>query len=327
MTDPITSSGRALHVAILDDYQRAARRLADWPSLPTGSEVKLFHDHLSDEDALVSRLAPFEVLVAMRERTPFPRSLLSRLPQLRLLVTTGMRNAAIDMAAAAGLGITVCGTEILPYPTAELTWGLILALARQIPTEDRALRAGAWQTTLGVGLSGKTLGVLGLGRLGTQVARIGQAFGMNVMAWSPNLTAERASAAGATLVEKDALFRGADVLTIHLVLSERTRGLVGQRELLLLKRSALFINTSRGPLVDEAALLSALRARAFAGAGLDVFDVEPLPPDHPFLELPNTLLTPHLGYVTEESYRVFYTQALEDIQAYIAGQPLRVLHA
>jgi len=319
------AGARPVRVAILDDYQRVARQLADWGSLPSGSELSVFHDHLSEPDALVARLAPFEVIVAMRERTPFPRSLLSRLPALRLLVTTGMRNAAIDLVAAAESRILVSGTDGLPYPTAELTWGLILALARHIAEEDRALRAGSWQTSLGVGLRGKTLGVLGLGRLGSQVARIGAAFGMELIAWSPNLTAERAAAAAVARVERDELFRRADVLTVHLVLSERSAGLIGARELSLMKQSALLINTSRGPLVNEAALIDALRAGALAGAGLDVFDREPLPPGHPLLELPNTVLTPHLGYVTEETYRIFYGHALEDVQAYLAGQPLRVL--
>jgi len=320
-------AARPIRIAILDDYQRVARRFADWSALPEGSEVSVFHDHLSDEAALADRLAPFEVIVAMRERTPFPGPLLSKLPQLRLLVTTGMRNAAIDLHAAAQFGIVVSGTDGLSYPTAELTWGLILALARHIPIEDHALRSGSWQTSVGLGLQGKTLGVLGIGRLGTQVARIGTAFGMEVIAWSPNLTLARATAAGASLVDRDELFRRSDVLTLHLVLSERTKGIVGPRELALLKKTALFINTSRGPLVDEQALVSALRHRAIAGAGLDVFDSEPLPSGHPLLELPNTVLTPHLGYVTEETYRVFYTHALADVQAYLAGQPLRVLSA
>ncbi|GIX45999.1 MAG: hypothetical protein KatS3mg131_0210 [Candidatus Tectimicrobiota bacterium] len=222
-------------------------------------------------------------------------------------------------------GIVVCGTEGLPYPTAELTWGLILALVRRIPQEDRAVRAGRWQTSLGVGLHGKVLGVIGLGRLGSQVAAIGRAFQMQVLAWSQNLTAERAAACGATLVGKDELLSRADVVTLHLVLSERTRGLIGARELSLMKPTAYLINTSRGPIVDEAALLAALQRRAIAGAGLDVFDEEPLPPDHPLLQLDNTVLTPHLGYVTEETYRVFYGQAVEDIEAFLRGQPVRVL--
>ena len=314
-------------VAVLDDYQDAARSLAPWDSLPQGSEVRFFRDHEDDEARVAARLAAFDVIVAMRERTPFPRSLLKQLPNLRLLVTTGLRNAAIDVAAATELGITVSGTEGLPYPTAELTWGLILALARKIPNEDRALRAGNWQTSLGTGLQGKTLALLGLGRLGSQVARIGAAFGMHVVAWSPNLTVARAAQGGAELVGRDELFRRADVLSIHLVLSERTRGLVGPNELALLKEGALLINTSRGPLVDEAALIAALASGKIAGAGLDVFDREPLAPNHPLLALQNTVLTPHLGYVTEETYRIFYAHALEDIQGYLAGKPLRVLTA
>jgi phosphoglycerate dehydrogenase-like enzyme len=261
----------------------------------------------------------------MRERTPFPGALLARLPRLRLLVTAGMRNAAIDLPAAAARGVLVCGTAGLPYPTAELAWGLILSLVRRIPTEDRATRAGRWQESVGLGLNGKTLGVLGLGGLGSRVARIGHAFEMRVLAWSQNLTAERAAEVGATLVGRDELLARSDVVTIHLVLSERTRGLLGARELALLKPSAYLVNTSRGPIVDEAALVRALRDGTIAGAGLDVFDEEPLPLDHPLRRLPNTVITPHLGYVTEETYRIFYGQALEDIQAYLGGEPIRVL--
>jgi phosphoglycerate dehydrogenase-like enzyme len=236
-----------------------------------------------------------------------------------------MRNASIDVAAAAAQGITVCGTQGLPYPTAELTWGLILALVRRIAAEDRATREGAWQTTLGVGLNGKTLGVLGLGTLGSRVARVGAAFEMEVLAWSQNLTAERAAAAGARLVPRDELLARADVVSIHLVLSERTRGLLGARELGLMKPSAYLVNTSRGPIVDEAALLAALQAGRLAGAGLDVFDEEPLPRDHPLRRLPNTVITPHLGYVTEETYRIFFGHALEDVEAFLRGAPVRVL--
>jgi len=238
-----------------------------------------------------------------------------------------MRNAAIDLAAASERGVVVCGTEGLPYPTAELTWALILALARHVPKEDRAVRDGSWQTTLGVGLNGRTLGLLGLGRLGAQVARIGLAFGMETLAWSQNLTAERAAEVGARLVARDVLLQRADVLSIHLVLGERTRGLLGARELGLMKRTALLVNTSRGPIVDEAALVHALSTGAIAGAGLDVFDIEPLPVDHPLLGAPNTVITPHLGYVTEDTYRIFYGQALENIQAYLRGAPTRVLSA
>ena len=317
----------AIRVAVLDDYQRVARDIVDWSSLPSGSELEVFHDHLDDEGALAVRLAPFEAIVIMRERTPFPRSLLERLPALRLLVTTGRRNVAIDVGAAHQRGIRVCGTDILSYPTAELTIGLILALVRHIPQEDRAMRGGAWQTTMGVGLSGKTLAVLGLGRLGSQVARIGQAFEMRVIAYSQNLTAERAAEVGAELVSRETLFREADVLSVHLVLSGRTRGLVGGAELASMKPSAYLINTSRGPIVDEARLIDALSQGRLAGAGLDVFDREPLPPDHPLRRLPNTVITPHLGYVTRETYEMFYAQALEDILGYLRGTPLRELEA
>jgi phosphoglycerate dehydrogenase-like enzyme len=312
-------------VAILDDYQDIARRMADWGSLPAGTEVAVFADHLSDHGAVAARLADFDAVVAMRERTAFPRSLLERLPRLKLLVTTGMRNASIDVAAAVERGVTVCGTAGLPYPTAELTWGLILALARHIAVEDRATREGRWQVSCGVGLNGKTLGVIGLGGLGSRVARIGRAFEMDVIAWSQNLTAARAAEVGAALVDKDELLARADVVSIHLVLGERTRGLLGARELARMKRTAYLINTSRGPIVDEAALVAALRQGTIAGAGLDVYDDEPLALDHPLRHLPNTVITPHLGYVTEETYRIFYGQALEDVKAWLAGQPVRVI--
>jgi phosphoglycerate dehydrogenase-like enzyme len=313
-------------VALLDDYQGVALRMADWKSLPAGTEVQVFRDHLADEGAVAKRLADFDIVMALRERTPFPRSLLARLPKLKLLITAGMRNASIDMKAAGERGVTVCGTAGLPYPTAELAWGLILALARRIPAEDRATREGRWQTSVGLGLNGKTLGVLGLGTLGSRVARVGRAFEMEVLAWSQNLTAERAAAADAMLVAKDDLLARSDFVSIHLVLSERTRGLIGARELGLMKPSAYLVNTSRGPIVDEAALVRALGDGTIAGAGLDVFDEEPLPLDHPFRRLPNIAITPHLGYVTEETYRIFYGHALEDIQAYLKGAPVRVLH-
>jgi phosphoglycerate dehydrogenase-like enzyme len=306
-------------VALLDDYQGVALGMADWKSFPTGTEVVVFKDHLADEDALVTRLADFDIIMALRERTPFPRPLLERLPKLKLLITAGMRNASIDMKAAAERGVLVCGTSGLPYPTAELAWGLILGLVRRIPAEDRATREGRWQTSLGLGLNGKTLGVLGLGTLGSRVARVGRALEMKVLAWSQNLTAERAAAEDAMLVAKDDLLARSDVVSIHLVLSERTRGLIGARELGLM-------NTSRGPIVDEAALIRALQDGTIAGAGLDVFDEEPLPRDHPFRRLASVVITPHLGYVTEETYRIFYGQAVEDIKAYFDGTPLRVLH-
>ncbi|HLI11766.1 MAG TPA: D-2-hydroxyacid dehydrogenase family protein [Alphaproteobacteria bacterium] len=313
-------------VAILDDYQKASLGLADWARLGAEVKVEAFDRPFADGDEAATRLAAFEVIVAMRERTPFPRALIERLPRLRLLVTTGMRNAAIDMAAASSRGVLVCGTEMLPYPTAELTWGLILSLSRNIPVEDRAMRAGGWQTTLGVDLRGKTLGVIGLGRLGAEVARIGRAFGMEVVAWSRNLTDERATSAGAARVEKAALLARADVVTIHLVLSERTRGLIGAAELAAMKRTAFLVNTSRGPIVDTAALIEALRTRRIAGAALDVYDAEPLPADHPLRRLDNVVLTPHLGYVTAENYRQAYGQAVEDIAAFLAGKPVRVLN-
>jgi phosphoglycerate dehydrogenase-like enzyme len=312
-------------VALLDDYQGVALSMADWKSLPPGTEVVVFKDHLAEEDAVAKRLADFDIVMALRERTPFPRTLLERLPKLKLLITAGMRNASIDMKAAAERGVVVCGTAGLPYPTAELAWGLILSLMRHIPAEDRATREGKWQTSLGLGLNGKTLGVLGLGTLGSRAAKVGLAFEMEVLAWSQNLTTERAKETGATLVPKDELLARSDIVSIHLVLGERTRGLIGARELGLMKRSAYLINTSRGPIVDEAALIRALGDGTIAGAGLDVFDEEPLPLHHPFRRLPNIVITPHLGYVTSETYRIFYGHAAEDIKAYLDGKPVRVL--
>ncbi len=308
-------------IAVLDDYQRVAHRLADWSRLD-GHEVTFFHEPL-DEPAPV--LEPFDVVCAMRERTPFPAELLERLSNLRLLVTTGMRNASIDLEAAARQGVTVCGTEGSWQATTELAFGLMLALARNIPREDASVRAGGWQTTVGVGLDGKTLGIVGLGRLGSAAARIGAAFGMGLIAWSENLTAERAAECGAGLVSRDELFASADFVTIHVVLSRRTRGLIGARELGLMKPTAFLVNTSRGPIVDEEALLAALEAGTIAGAGLDVFDREPLPADHPLRSAPNTVLTPHLGYVTEDTYRLFYEQSVEDIEAFFTGQAVRVI--
>ena len=314
-------------VAILDDYQSVALDMAEWDSLPDDVSIDVFEDHLSVEDDIAARLALYDIVVAMRERTPFQRSLLERLPNLRLLVTTGMRNASIDIAAASDNGVIVCGTDGVPYPTAELTWGLILALFRKIPAEDRATRDGRWQVTMGEGLHGKTLGLLGLGRLGSQVATVGAAFGMNPIAWSQNLTAERAAEFGATHVTKSELLSRSDVVTIHLVLSGRTRGLIGADDLALMKPSAYLVNTSRGPIVDETALIDALKAGSIAGAGLDVFDIEPLPADHPLRSLPNTVLTPHMGYVTEQTYRVFYGDAVENIKSYLNGNPVRVISA
>ena len=314
-----------LRIAVLDDFQSVSGEFADWSRLPEEAEVVAFADHLDDEDAVAGRLADFDVVVAMRERTPFPRSLLARLPRLRLLVTTGARNAAIDVAAAAERGVTVCGTGAHPTGTAELTWALVLAVARHVPEEDAGMRAGGWQRTLGTDLAGRRLGVIGLGRLGTRVARIGQAFEMDVVAWSQNLTDERATEAGVRRVERDELFATADVVTVHLVLSERTRGLVGRDELARMKRSAILVNTSRGPVVDEAALLEVLSEGHLAGVGLDVYDREPLPADAALRTAPRTVLTPHLGYVTRDTYRVFYGDAVEDVAAFLRGEPVRVL--
>ncbi len=315
-----------VRVAVLDDYQNVARKMTDWSVLPADVEVKVFRDHLTDQAAVAERLKDFDIVMAMRERTPFPRTLLEQLPQLRLLITTGMRNAAIDMQAAADCNVLVCGTGGLLYPTAELTWGLILSLLRHIPDEDQATRAGRWQVSMGLGLHGKTLGLMGLGRLGSEVARVGNAFQMDVIAWSQNLTAERAAECGATLVSKDGLLARADILSIHLVLSARSRGLIGQRELDRMKSTAYLINTSRGPIVDEAALIAALQNGTIAGAGLDVFDEEPLPLDHPLRRTANTIITPHIGYVTAETYKVFFDETVENIQAFLKGAPVRVLN-
>ena len=312
-------------IALLDDYQNVALEMADWDVL-SGVEVTAFEDHLLDENELVARLSGFDVIMAMRERTPFARALFARLPNLKLLVTSGMGNAAIDLEAATEHGVTVCGTSGRAFATAELTWGLILACLRLIPAEDRATREGQWQIGLGQELEDKTLGVLGLGRLGSRVAQVGQAFRMRVLAWSQNLTSERAGKVGAELVSRETLLRESDVVTIHLVLGDRTRGLLRAGELALMKPSAYLINTSRGPIVDEGALVEALRTGGIAGAGIDVFDVEPLPLDHPLRSLPNTVITPHTGYVTEETYRIFYGEALENIKEFMAGNPVRVLN-
>lgn len=315
-----------MRVAILDDYQHVALDSADWSAVQARAEVTAYADHIADEATLAERLRDSEIVVAMRERTPFPRSLFDRLPNLRLLITTGMGNASFDMAAARDHSVTVCGTGGLGYPTAELTWGLILALARRIPAEHEAIRAGRWQTTLGEGLNGKTLGVIGLGRLGGQVATVGKAFGMDVIAWSQNLTRERTDELGVTLAGSlDDLLERADFATIHLVLSGRTRGLVGAAELSRMRSSAYLVNTSRGPIVDEVALVEALRTHAIAGAGLDTFDVEPLPVGHPLIELDNVVLTPHIGYVTKETYDVFYREAVEDVMGFLDGAPVRVI--
>jgi phosphoglycerate dehydrogenase-like enzyme len=313
-------------IAVLDDYQCVSRRLADWDSLPD-CEMVAFSDHLTKESDLVGRLAEFDIIVAMRERTPFPASLLQRLPKLRLLVTTGSRNSALDVGAAQELGVVVCGTGGLGYPTSELTWALILAHMRQIPAEDSAIRQGRWQTTLGRGLNGKSIGIIGLGKKGTEIAGYAKAFGMEILAWSPNMTDERAAAAGGRRLPLHDLLRQSDIVTIHLVLGPTTRGLIGAEEFACMKPDAIIVNTSRGPIIQQESLVAALAQKQIAGAALDVFEDEPLRPDHPLVSAPNTVLTPHLGYVTEEGYRVFFGDAVEDIAAFLKGTPVRVLRA
>jgi len=315
-----------MKIAVLDDYQGVALKSADWSILPNDCQVKVFREHMTGSDILKKQLRGFEIIVAMRERTPFGRDILAGLPNLKLLITTGMRNASIDLDAATNLGILVSGTRGGGPSTAELAWGLILALLRHIPQEFESVRQGRWQTTVGAELKGKTLGLLGLGNLGSHMATIGNAFGMSVIAWSQNLTAERAAQFGASLVTKEELFARSDILSIHLQLSDRTRGLVGKRELSLMKPTAYLVNTSRGPIVDEKALIEALKSHSIAGVGLDVFDQEPLPSEHTLRRLDDVVLTPHLGYVTRETYQVFYADAIEDITSYLRGQPLRVLN-
>ena len=315
-----------IQIAVLDDYQGVARDLGPWETLAPEAEVTYFHDHVALPGVVRDLLAGFEVVVAMRERTPFGAELLASMPDLELLVTTGMANASIDLDAAREHRITVCGTRALAHPTAELTWGLILALQRHLVEEDRRMRDGGWQRTIGPGLAGRTLGTLGLGRLGRRVTEIALAFEMEVIAWSENLTDEAAEEAGATRVERDELFARADVLSIHTRLSDRTRGLVGARELALMKPTAVLVNTSRGPIVDEDALLAALHEGTIAGAALDVYGKEPLPREHPLRESPRTLLSPHLGYVTTEHYELFYADAVEDIAGWMRGEPVRVLN-
>jgi phosphoglycerate dehydrogenase-like enzyme len=304
-------------IAVLDDYQNAAIESADWSVLRDRADITVFQDHLADPDAVIERLLPFDVVCVMRERTPLPRKVIERLPNLKLIASTGSANASIDVAAAGDRGITVVHTGYRSDPTVEFTWALILACARHIVTESNSVRSGGWQQTVGVNLRGKTLGVLGLGNVGSEVARIGSAFGMKLIAWSQNMTAEIAKATGAILVSKDQLFERADILTIHLVLSSRTRGLVGAAELEKMKPTAWLINASRGPIVEEQALITALQNKRLAGAAIDVFDIEPLPPSHPFRTLDNVLATPHIGYVSQDLYKTFYEDTVSNIRKWL----------
>jgi phosphoglycerate dehydrogenase-like enzyme len=313
-------------VLILDDYLACAERLGPWAGLAGRADIRFVTEPIGDPEALVRRLAGQQVVGLMRERTAFGVDVIAAAPDLRMIATSGMANAAIDLEAATRAGVIVSGTASLSHPPIEMTWALILALVRGVPREDAALRAGRWQTHLGVGLRGRRLGVLGLGRIGAEVAKIGLAFGMDVVAWSEHLTAERADAVGVRLVSRDVLLETSDVVTVHLRLSERTRGLLGREELARMQRSAFLVNTSRGPIVDEAALIDALQRRGIAGAALDVFWEEPLARDHPLVEMDQVVLTPHLGYVTEENMRVFFSEMVADIEGFLDGRPVRVLN-
>jgi phosphoglycerate dehydrogenase-like enzyme len=313
-----------VQIAVLDDYQGVALQSADWSPLKGKTSITVFRDHLSDSTALIERLKPFNVLSVMRERTPLTRAIIEQLPNLKLIASTGSRNASIDLAAATEHGITVCHTGYSSHGAIEMTWALILAMLRNVPAEFASVQKGQWQITVGSDLAGKTIGVVGLGGIGARIAKIAHAFGMNIVAWSQNLTSESAEKHGARLVSKEELFRTADIVTIHLVLSARTKGIIGAAEFGWMKPAAYFVNTSRGPLVDEAALLRALKSRSIAGAALDVYDIEPLPPSHPFRSLDRLLVTPHIGFVTNETYRIFYGDTVENITAWLGGKPIRV---
>ena len=316
-----------MRVAVIDDFLNAAFEHGDWGPVRAKAEVTVFNDHLADPDKLVERLRPFEIVAAMRERTAFPRAVLERLPNLKLLVTAGMTNRSIDLAAATDNGTLVCGTDSRGNSTGELAWGLILSVARNIPANDADVRRGGWQLGVGMGLQNKTLGILGLGKIGARVAKIGIAFNMKVLAWSQNLTEERCQEIGIEkAASKEDLLRRADVVTIHLVLSDRTRGLIGAPELALMKPHAILVNTSRGPIIKQDDLLAALKAGKIGGAGLDVHDIEPLPADHPIRTAPRTVITPHLGYVSDTSFGAFYGGTAEDIAAYLDGKPIRILN-
>lgn len=314
--------------AILDDYQNVVLKLADWSKVSDDLDIKVFNEHLGGADNVVKALQGFNIVCAMRERTGFPRVVIEKLVDLKLLITTGMRNASIDMAACANRGITVCGTGSFGSPTSGIAIGLMLELTRHIGYENARLKAGeTWQKTIGPELEGMTLGILGLGKLGTRTAMIGKAFGMKVIAWSTNLTPEKCKEVGVDYVSKEELFRQSDFISIHVVLSQRSRGLVGASEFALMKPTAYLVNTSRGPIVDEAAMLAALRDNRIAGAGLDVFDIEPLPKDHPLRKMDNVVLTPHLGYVALRNYQNYFAGVVEDIRAFIDGKPVRVITA
>lgn len=315
-----------LQIAVIDDWQDVARNVVDWSLLEDIGQVSFLHDYPADNETLAARLGAFEVVCVMRERTRFDEDLLRRLPKLKLLVTGGMRNFALDLNAAKALGIQVCGSDSYKHAAPELTWALIMAATRNLVTEANALRAGQWQQGLGGDLHGKTLAILGLGSIGQRVAQFGQVFGMRVIAWSENLTPERAAQAGVTYASKQELFEQADVLSVHLVLSDRSRGLVDAEALGWMKPTALLVNTARGPIVDEAALIKALQKRRLAGAALDVFETEPLPPHHPFRALDNVLATPHVGYVSQQNYQLFFSQMIEDIRAWSTGNPIRPLN-
>ena len=315
-----------LRCAILDDYQNVALSMADRSKLDAEIEITVFNEHLGSADKVIAALKGFAIVCAMRERTAFPRAVIEALPELKLLITTGIRNASIDLAAAKANNVVVCGTPGFGNGTAAIATGLMLELARHIGYENARLKTGAaWQTTIGLDLEDMTLGLLGLGRLGSRMAEIGRAFKMNVIAWSQNLNPDKCREAGVDYVGRDDLFRRADFLSIHLQLSDRTRGLIGANELALMKKTAYLVNTSRGPIVDDAALIAALREKRIAGAGLDVFDVEPLPIDHPFRKLDNVVLTPHLGYVTAQNYRAYFAGMVDDIRGFLDGKPVRVL--
>jgi phosphoglycerate dehydrogenase-like enzyme len=313
---------KPVQVAILDDYQGVALQSADWSLLKGQANITVFRDHLSDSTTLVERLKPFDVLCVMRERTPLTRAILEQLPNLKLIASTAMRNASIDLAAAKDRGITVCHTGYTSHGAIELTWGLILAILRHIPAEFASVQRGEWQISVGGDLEGKTMGLVGLGNIGAKIAKIAHAFGMNILAWSQNLTREAAEKHGALLVSKEELFSASDIVTIHLVLSPRTKGIVGKTEIGLMKPTAYLVNTSRGPLVDENALIEALKKQSIAGAALDVYDIEPLPASHPFRSLDRLLVTPHIGFVTNETYKIFYRDTVTNIAAWLAGRPV-----